>query len=171
MARQALRTGAFDLDELAGARGNLRKRPRPLTRVLVTIRRGRLDAALAAGADPCESPALAYRAARLTADDNRLRLAAWIANALDAVEHPPRFRGVAIQPHGAAMRSAAPRFEEVYERLRSSAPIYARGVAMLERLRRDGGGPVYAPRLPDDLRGEVDLIAEALEGTWSNGAE
>src|SRR5262245_2617960 len=114
MARQALRTGAFDLYELPGAGGNVRSRPRPLTRVLVTMRRGRLDAALAAGADPSESPALAYRAARLTAGGNRRKLAAWIADILDAVEHP-RPLGVAIQPQRAAVRSAAPRLEEVYE--------------------------------------------------------
>ncbi len=164
MARQAMRTGAFDLHELPGAHGKVRDRPSPLTRLLVRMRGARLDAALAAGANPCESSALAYRAARLTADDNRLKMAAWIAHVLAAVDHPPRFMGAAIQPHHDAVRSAAPRLEELDERLRSSAPVYARGVAMLGCLLRDGGGAVYYPVRHEQLNAELEAIADALEG-------
>src|SRR3954469_22915292 len=52
-------------------------------------RRGRLDAALAAGADPGADPALALRARQLTAASSRNALANTIRNVLDAVDEPP----------------------------------------------------------------------------------
>ena len=49
---------------------------------------------------------------------NRLKIAAWIAHVLATVDHPPSLMGAAIQPYRGAVRSAAPRLEEVFVRLR-----------------------------------------------------
>jgi hypothetical protein len=48
--------------------------------------------------------------------------------------------------------------------LRSSAPVYARGVAMLEGLLRDGGSALYLPAWRGELGHELELVVAALEG-------
>jgi hypothetical protein len=42
--------------------------------------------------------------------------------------------------------------------------VYAKGVAMLKRLLRDGGGPLYVPARRGHLRDELDGVIAALEG-------
>jgi hypothetical protein len=137
---------------------------RLLTRVLAVLRRSSLDAALARGADPCESSALAHRAARLTSERSRERMAARVADILVTAERPARALSAAVEPNRDEVAAALPLLIEVRELLRSTAPVYAEGVAMLEGLLGDGGSSLYRPVGQGQLSHELELIIAALEG-------
>jgi hypothetical protein len=127
-------------------------------------RRHALDAALAAGADPSESPALACRAARLTRRRSREDLAAWVDEILTAAAGRPHDLSVAVHPDHDEVLGASSRLIEVAELLRSPAPVYVQGVAMLRDLLSDGGSCVYVPRRPGELIDKLDRIVGALHG-------
>jgi hypothetical protein len=144
-----------------------------LTRVRARLDHSRLDATLAQGADPCNSHALAHRAARLTSQRSRKRLAAWIEDILATAGRAPsgkvvvvysRAFSLAIEPDRDEVAAAGPVLKSVRELLRSSAPVYARGVALLADLLSDGGGPVYLPSWRGELSDRLELIISALEG-------
>jgi hypothetical protein len=135
-----------------------------LIRVRARLRRSSLDAALARGADPCESPVLACRAARLTSERSREKMAAWVADILATASRPPRSLSAAVEPDRDEMATARPLLIQVRELLRSTAPVYARGVAMLEGLLSDGGSALYLPVERAELSHELKLIIAALEG-------
>jgi hypothetical protein len=156
--------GSTDFHHPAALRGQARFGPGPLIRVRARLRRSSLDAALARGADPCESPALAYRAARLTSERSRQKIAAWVAQILATARRPARGLSAAVEPHRGGVAAAEPRLVQVRELLRSSAPVYARGVAMLEGLLRDGGSPLHLPVRQGELSHKLGLIIAALEG-------
>jgi hypothetical protein len=156
--------GGIDFHNPAALRSHARFGPGPLIRVRARLRRSSLDTALARGADPCESPALAYRAARLTSERSRQNMAAWVAQVLAAAGRPARGLSAAVEPHRGEVAAAEPRLVQVWELLRSSAPVYARGVAMLEGLLRDGASPLYLPLRRGELSHKLGLIIAALQG-------
>jgi hypothetical protein len=135
-----------------------------VTVVRAGLRGWRLDAALAGGADPCESPALAHRAARLTSRRSRERLAASVDGVLTAAARPAPGFSSAVRPCRGEVVSAASLLIEVRELLRSTAPVYCGGVAMVRGLLRDGGSPLYLPDRRGALKGELEVILSALEG-------
>jgi hypothetical protein len=123
-----------------------------------------LNAALARGVDPCESAALAYCAARLTRDRTRKKLAGWVERVLDAAARPRLRLSSAVEPRRDAVMAARPLLIQTAELLRSSAPLYTRGLAMLDELLRDGGGRLYWPTSRGALSRQVELILAALAG-------
>jgi hypothetical protein len=135
-----------------------------LTRVRARLDHSRLDAALAQGADPCNSHALAHRAARLTSERSRKRLAAWIEDILATAGRPPRPFSAALEPDRDEVAAADVPLTQVRDFLGSNAPVYARGVALLADLLGDGGGPVFLPSWPGELSHRLELIISALEG-------
>jgi hypothetical protein len=135
-----------------------------LTQVRARLRRFSLDAALARGVDPCESPLLAYRAARLTSERSRGKMAAWVADILATAKRPARALSAAVEPDRDEVVAAEPLLMQVRELLQSTVPVYARGVAMLEDLLGDGGSPLYLPARRAELSHELELIIAALEG-------
>ena len=135
-----------------------------LTRVRAGLQRPSLNAALARGADPCESAALAYCAARLTSDRTREKLAGWVGEILDAAARPRLRLAWAVQPLRDEVTAARPLLIQVAELVRSTTPLYSQGLAMLEELLRDGGGPLYFPTRRGALSRELELILAALEG-------
>ena len=97
--------------------------------MIVSIKRNRLDAALAEGADPAASRALDLRAAQLRTRAERERLAAALAEA------------VADARTG---RDSSEQLMALAARLRSRPPMDVRGAAMVarlvdDRLHRTGG--------------------------------
>ena len=145
------------------------RRPRLVTRLWAALGRSRLDGALAEGADPCGSFALAHRAARLTSDRSRIRLAEEVDRVITAATRPTVGFSSAVPLDVREVAAAAPRLIEIRELLRSRFPVYANGVAMLKRLLRDGGGPLYSPPLYSPARrgalnDKLELIIAALEG-------
>jgi hypothetical protein len=137
---------------------------RLLAHMQAQLFRSSLDSALAAGANPCESPALAHRAARLTTRKGRAKLAASAEAVLAAAARPPAVPTSAVEPQRDEIISAAPLLIEIVELLRSTTPVYSQGVAMLKRLLQDDGSPVYAPTSRGTLDHELRRITAALEG-------
>jgi hypothetical protein len=140
------------------------RRPGLLPLIWAGLRRWNLDRRLTEGADPCASSALTRRAIRLTRRRSRDRLAENVDRVLIAVERPAAGLSSAVPVDASEVAAATPRLIEVREILRSTDPIYARGVAMLKRLLRDGGGSLYAPHRRGALNAELELVIGALEG-------
>jgi hypothetical protein len=115
--------------------------PAWLARVLARLGGRILDRRLIAGADPADSPLLAARACWLTSVAHRRALAATITRVLASGDRSLSRLEVAANP--AAVKSQARELTELAILLSGSAPLYARGIAMLGRLLSDGTGPVY----------------------------
>jgi hypothetical protein len=115
--------------------------PGLLARLAARLRGHGLDGALIEGADPAESAALAARAAQLTSSAGR----AMVADALERwVEASDQRRRWAVLPNRRAIEANRAELWDVVAALRAPMPVYARGVAMLQRLLSDGAGPAYA---------------------------
>ena len=91
-------------------------------------------------------------------------MAASVAEILATASRPARPLSAAVEPHRGEVAAAKRRLVQVRELLRSSAPVYARGVAMLEGLLRDAGSPLYLPVRRAELNHTLGLILAALEG-------
>jgi hypothetical protein len=126
--------------------------PRWWSQFAARLRRGTLDAALADGADPSASPALAVRAAALTAAGSRRDLAQRLDRLGSPGQPPSRMR---LAPPRRSVAANAPALWELAALLRAPAPLRARGLAMLTRLLTDGAGPLYR-------HGEAAALADAL---------
>jgi hypothetical protein len=107
---------------------------------------------------------LAYRAAWLTRSRNREKLAASVDAVLAAAERPMLRLSSAVEPDRGEVTAVSPLLVELRELLRSRAPVYAQGVAMLMQLLRDGGSPVYLAPWRGALEQELQAILAALEG-------
>jgi hypothetical protein len=114
---------------------------------------GRLNRALIAGEDPASSRQLAARAQQLTAPSSRATLASDLNRLLWSAQAP---RGrLRLRPHREAVCTNASALGSLAALLASPAPLYARGVAILEELLSDGNGPAY--------RGDAPALARTLE--------
>ncbi len=97
---------------------------------------------------PTAPARLAWRAAELTSDENRLTLAASLRGLLDRadVSHLPSaspLNRLVIRAQGAALLRLAAQLSDL------EVPVAPRGVLLLEQFLTDGGGPLY-----DRERGE-----------------
>jgi hypothetical protein len=123
-----------------------------------------LDTALAHGADPCQSPALACRAALLTSRPSREQLADWLERTRLSGLEPHSRPSVKVEADREALRCASASLDQVQELLRSSRPLYAQGVAMIASVLKDGGSSLYLPMWKNELDLELQLAIAALEG-------
>lgn len=112
----------------------------------------RLDRRLAAGADPQSSAALAARAARVTDERFRARVADGLAAAIDRASNERSAFSAAIPVQWAQVQNARAELTELIDELRAPWPVRPQGVAMARRLLLDGGGPLYAPAPSGTLR-------------------
>jgi hypothetical protein len=87
-----------------------------------------------------------------------------VETAVARASSPTRPPAVAVEPDRGEVWAAAAQLAQVRELLRSGAPIYARGVAMLEGLLTEGGSALYLPHRRGELSHELELILTALEG-------
>jgi hypothetical protein len=115
--------------------------PGALARFLARAHPSSLDKALIAGSDPTASRQLAARAATLTGLRNRTAIAEGLERLLAAAQGSPR-GAMALQRGGHVVANAS-LLVELSAVLRGSAPIYARGIAMVNQLLTDGTGPAY----------------------------
>jgi len=134
----------------------------PLDRLLARLFSGRLDRALAAGADPATSPRLAARAAILTSPGTRAELARCLEG-LVAAAHGPHRRWWAASQYATVLANAE-ELQALAGVLRGPVPAYARGLALLHELVRDGAGPAHQGR-PEALAGELARAWTALAGS------
>jgi hypothetical protein len=141
------------------------------------MRRGRLDALLAGGADPRTRSELELRARQLVSEGERARLAGSLAAALSVARdaagraEPPITARVPLR--SAALRACAADVEELVRRLRDPQPVAAWGVALTRRLLFDGAGPLYCGG-PLPLSYTVRwarLALDPLETDEANGAD
>jgi hypothetical protein len=129
--------GQSDYDRVA----NRALEPGRLARLLAHARPGSLDKALIEGCDPAGSPQLAARAATLTDRRSRRAIADGLERLLRSAEGHPRPTGVLRG--GGHVLANGPVLRELASALRGSAPLYARGIALVNQLLTDGAGPAY----------------------------
>ena len=124
---------------------------------------GRLDRQLADGALPESSVHLALRAQDLADPERRWALADALLVLVDAAGQgrtgpqeswPVRWRPVF---------AAAEELRALAQRLVAPGPVGVRGVALVQLLVSDGGGPLYYAAGPAELVGAVREAAAALE--------
>lgn len=109
--------------------------------------RTRLDAELAAGADPSRDPALELRARQLTGASTRAAIASTIHHLLDAAEEPPaawRAQGPRPPLRREAILAARADLLAIADRLTGCAPVTPRAAALAAQLVWDAGSPIYA---------------------------
>ena len=131
-----------------------------------------LDRALARGADPSSSAVLEQRALHLTSRATRRRLATSLRGVIMAASRPPAMPSSRIPPSRPQVPAARLELAAIELLLKSDSPVYAQGMARLELLLTDGGGPLYSPDYPAALSGELDRIMDALgarEEDWLRG--
>jgi hypothetical protein len=119
------------------------KRPSLGLRVRTRWQRGRLDDALARGADPASSPERSLRAEQLSSAAERSRLADALVEALADAGRP---EPVTIRPRPQrlqVLRYAEDLVALVAQLRRSDQPVAVQGVAMAARLVDDGKSPLH----------------------------
>jgi hypothetical protein len=124
-----------------------------------------LDAALAEGADPDSSKALALRTQQLADPKRRAKIAGSIDRLLDLAE-----RSTAVQPYLTQVPAWAQGIEdhrdqllEVVDRLEAEDSPPVKGLAMADLLVEDAGSPHYVRQAADRLGAAVEAILAALD--------
>jgi len=137
--------------------------PRLVVRLRARACRLTLDRALAAGADPSASPLLAARAAQLVDASVRQRIASYLEQFASTVDAP---RGrIRTLPLRSAVRPNQEALIEIARMLGHHGAYYARGIAMLELVLRDGTGPAYTDPSGEGLARQLALAAQGLTGS------
>jgi hypothetical protein len=126
--------------------------PVALSRLLARALARRLDGALIAGADPAGSALLAARAALLTSARMRGSLADSLHGLVRAAQGPQR-RWWALGSRATVLANAS-ELDGLAMLLASETPLYAQGLALLNRLLTDGTGPAY--------HGDATALSRAL---------
>jgi hypothetical protein len=123
--------------------------------------RRRADEELAATRLP--PPRLAWRAAELVADENRIDLARSLTGVVHAADE--RLLPAASPIARAAVRACRPQLLAVAARLfEVSKPVPPRGVLLVERLLTDGSGPLYGRGDAERLLAAATNVLAVLEG-------
>jgi hypothetical protein len=123
--------------------------------------RRRADEELAATRLP--PPRLAWRAAELVSEENRIDLARSLTDVVHAADE--RLLPAASPIARAAVRGCRPQLLAVAARLFDvSKPVSARGVLQVERLLTDGSGPLYGRGDGDRLLVAATRILAVLDG-------
>ena len=129
----------------------------------VFLRRGALGRRLAEGADPLSSPELERRAGQLVAQSHRRAVAQEIERVIDAAEERPSPYSAAVPLRSAAILEQRPILLSLAGDLRhTDQRVSVRGVALIERLLRDGGSPLYVETLDESLEGALRHARSAL---------
>jgi hypothetical protein len=131
-------------------------------RINERLRHRSLDRELGQGASPDDSPALALRAQRLEQRTFRARLATALEDAVRAAERPPVLSARA-PVNRTAVRSLAMEIELLAGALRADG-CDPRGIALVNLLIIDGGGPLYGNSSDEALRAAVNEARQGLAG-------
>jgi hypothetical protein len=142
---------------------------RPTVRTLLTalrarLRAPRLDRQLSSGTVSWRSSVHAARSLQLTSDRRRRSLARSIDRLIEAAEQPRAlFPGAAVPPRPGQVRTAKAMLVSIASRLRSAAPVDARGVAYLRELLCNGDSPFYARAPAGALAAELHTVSDMLD--------
>jgi hypothetical protein len=133
----------------------------PGIRLLVRARSLSLDRALGRGISPDSGVALSLRAHALISRAHRLSLARHLRRTARAAGRPrPRFDPLVPVP--AHVTEVQDLIDEVTETLEGAEAVDARGVALLQVLLHDGGGPLFDARAGCALRRALEHALAAL---------
>ena len=108
----------------------------------MALRRRRLDAALAAGADPWSAADLMYRASRLSSMRERQAIAAALVELVTFAEHNQAV-STYVRIRCGVVREQRDILLELAAQLREPAPVSVAVVATLAWLALDDSSPVY----------------------------
>jgi hypothetical protein len=132
-------------------------------RLVVRLFAWRLDADLAAGANPQGNRRLGIRAAELDGRRHRRRLA---ISLLRIVNEPrpgrPARLSTAIPVRRDQVADASEALTFLAQALLFADHVNARGVALLDQLVRDGGSVLYVSAEPGALKGRLETILHHL---------
>ena len=92
----------------------------------------------------------------------RARLAESVRAVIEAVGQPPAMPSSRIPPSRPEVPAARGDLQRIVSLLASETPVYAAGLARLELLLTDGGGPLYSPDYPAALSRELGEIMTGL---------
>jgi hypothetical protein len=134
----------------------------PRDRLLAWLRAPRLDTALAAGASPDATVALALRAQSLVRARARRSLA-HAARRVLAEAAGPSAGHVPVPVCRDRVKDCAPELEDLIRRLLAPGPVSAQGIAQASALLTDATSPLYHRGNRDDLRARVLSAAHALD--------
>jgi hypothetical protein len=138
------------------------QRSRARTRLWTHLRSQRLDQALASGVSPDSSAALSLRAQALIGTSARAGLAGSITRLITEAEHPMGPLTFHVPTCRAKILRSRETLEALADRLVSTNPVDARGVARVRLLLTDGSGPIYARPTADDLEPALERTLVAL---------
>jgi hypothetical protein len=130
-------------------------------RLLARARAAALDRALVGGAAPDSSVILLVRAHRLISRPHRVRLARRLRDLVRDAGQPAHPFDPALRLSKEILR-ATDLVEEVAELLEDHEAVDVRGVAKLELLLRDGGGPFFVEHRTIPLRESLERVIDAL---------
>jgi hypothetical protein len=128
------------------------ERPAIWIRIRTRLQRLSLDRRLAEGESPWASPELRWRADQLTAPLARQGLADEVDRLLEDAARASRPRGAAVPLDWPGVWACGELLRELAHDLRHAELVYARGVALVRELLRDGGSPLYVA----DTEGALD---------------
>jgi hypothetical protein len=138
--------------------------PRPSRGTMARLRAPWLDRDLAEGVPPWHSPVHAARAVQLSSRRRRRALARALERLVKDAERPPRPElGAVIRPCRGQVIEAARPLRAIAARLRSGAPVEARGIAALQAVLTDGGGPCYSRAYPGALTARLEAVSRWLD--------
>jgi hypothetical protein len=151
----------------ASLRPESKRGPSLWLRMRVALKKLELDSALAHGADPRTTDALALRAEQLADSSSRTRIATGIENL---------FRMATMGPGPGATTSLVrapfdryrvasnrPELEELATKVRRAGSHNVRGLAMASVLLEDPRSPLYAHTPSDQLKPAIQAASSAIE--------
>lgn len=133
----------------------------PVARLLVRGRSFALDRALSHGVSPDSSVALSLRAHALISLRHRLALASQLRRLAGAAGRSRLGFDPAV-PVPSHVSDALDLIDQVAEALEGTEPVDARGVAQLEILLHDGGGPLFDAHAGFALRRALENVLAGL---------
>jgi hypothetical protein len=132
-------------------------------RARVRVRRQRLDALLAGGAEPTESPELALRAQQLCSPEARRMIAGSLRRAVgDARENRIHLISSVIPVYSPGVNRWSEGLIGLAEALERATPVEPCGVARALQLITDGSGPLFHPSAAPVLGRYIWWIADGL---------
>lgn len=136
---------------------------RLLTGMAARLRSGRLDRALADGAEPSTDRLLATRAAQLTSRWTRSNVAGALEASLKEARWFHSQDDVAPRARQRELFLASGELQQLIDRLLDDRDVRAQGIARLHQLLTDDRGPMHGHRPPGTLQQELRAANELLD--------
>jgi hypothetical protein len=141
------------------------KRPGLWLRLRTWFKGMDLDAQLAEGVDPTQSPELTLRAQQLASPRMRAELAFRVSRAVELADRgfEPGTITTRIPIRRTRVRACRQWLLQIVQRLRDDRPRAVRGLAMTALLLEDGSGPLYADGPPAEFEKTVRTTLVELD--------